>query len=109
GRAPAYCAPPGRRIEGEPSGIGSRGPDEEAALAAKTRPSALAIAPTAVLLIASAFLIFVSSQRLRTSRDLVFHTYDVIGTARLLSSAIQDAATGERGYVIGQEPEYLQP
>jgi signal transduction histidine kinase/DNA-binding NarL/FixJ family response regulator len=78
-------------------------------LAAKTRPSALAIAPTAVLLIASAFLIFVSSQRLRTSRDLVFHTYDVIGTARLLSSSIQDAETGERGYVISQEPRYLQP
>jgi signal transduction histidine kinase len=78
-------------------------------LAAKTHPSALAIAPTAVLLIASAFLIFVSSHRLRTSRDLVVHTYDVISTARLLFSSIQDAETGERGYVISQEPGYLQP
>ena len=78
-------------------------------MAAKTRPSALAIAPTAVLLIASAFLIFVSSHRLRTSRDLVVHTHEVIGTARLLFSAIQDAEAGERGYVISQQPEYLEP
>jgi len=78
-------------------------------VAAKTRPSALVIAPTAVLLIASAFLIFVSSHRLRSSRDLVIHTHEVIGTARLLFSGIQDAQTGERGYVISQQPEYLEP
>ncbi len=78
-------------------------------MAAKTRPSALMIAPTAVLLIASAFLIFVSSHRLRSSRDLVVHTHEVISTARLLFSGIQDAETGERGYVISQQPEYLQP
>jgi len=78
-------------------------------LAANTRPSALAIAPAAVLLIASAFLIFVSSHRLRSSRDLVVHTHEVIGTARLLFSGIQDAETGERGYVISQQPEYLEP
>jgi CHASE3 domain sensor protein len=78
-------------------------------VAAKTRPSALAIAPAAVLLIASAFLIFVSSHRLRSSRDLVVHTHEVIGTARLLLSGVQDAETGERGYVISQQPEYLEP
>ena len=78
-------------------------------MAARNRPSALAIAPTAVLLIASAFLIFVSSHRLRSSRDLVVHTHEVIGTARLLFSGVQDAETGERGYVISQQPEYLQP
>jgi signal transduction histidine kinase len=82
---------------------------KEEGSAAKRRPSALTIAPTAVLLIASAFLIFVSSHRLRTSRDLVVHTYEVISTARLLFSAVQDAETGERGYVISQEPAYLQP
>jgi CHASE3 domain sensor protein len=76
---------------------------------ARTRPSALAIAPAAVLLIASAFLIFVSSHRLRSSRDLVVHTHEVIGTARLLFSGVQDAETGERGYVISQQPEYLEP
>jgi signal transduction histidine kinase/DNA-binding response OmpR family regulator len=77
--------------------------------AAKTRLSALAIAPTAVLLIASVFLIVVSSHRLRASRDLVIHTHDVISTARLLLSSVQDAETGERGYVITQQPEYLDP
>src|SRR5207302_315745 len=35
--------------------------------------------------------------------------YEVISTARLLFSAVQDAETGERGYVVSQEPGYLQP
>jgi signal transduction histidine kinase/CHASE3 domain sensor protein/CheY-like chemotaxis protein len=78
-------------------------------VAAKTRPSALTIAPTAVLLIASAFLIFVSSHRLRSSRDLVLHTHGVITSAQLLLSGVQEAETAERGFLISQEPADLQP
>jgi signal transduction histidine kinase/DNA-binding response OmpR family regulator len=63
------------------------------------RSSAFFIA-TAVLLIASAFLIFVSSERLRTGRELLDHTYEVMLTTRSVFSALQDADSGQRGYLL---------
>ena len=74
---------------------------------ASRRASAIAIAPTAVLLIASASLILVSSYRLRASRDLVLDTYDVISMARSLLSSVRDAEANQRGYLITGHAEYL--
>jgi signal transduction histidine kinase/CheY-like chemotaxis protein len=78
-------------------------------LPASRRASAIAIAPTAVLLIASASLILVSSYRLRASRDLVLDTYDVISIARSLLSSVRDAEANQRGYLITGRAEYLTP
>jgi signal transduction histidine kinase/DNA-binding response OmpR family regulator len=78
-------------------------------LPASRRASAIAIAPTAVLLIASASLILVSSYRLRASRDLVLDTYDVINIAGSLLSGVRDAAANQRGYLITGRAEYLTP
>jgi signal transduction histidine kinase/DNA-binding response OmpR family regulator len=76
-------------------------------LPASRRGSAIAIAPTAVLLIASASLILVSSYRLRASRDLVLDTYDVISIAGSLLSSVRDAEANQRGYLITGRAEYL--
>jgi signal transduction histidine kinase/CheY-like chemotaxis protein/CHASE3 domain sensor protein len=78
-------------------------------LPAPQRGRALAIAPTAVLLIASASLVFVSSQRLRASRDLVQRTYELISVAETLRSSFRDAEAGERGHLITARPEELAP
>jgi signal transduction histidine kinase/FixJ family two-component response regulator len=78
-------------------------------LPASRRASAIAIAPTAVLLIASASLILVSSYRLRASRDLVLDTYDVISVASSLLSNVRDAEANQRGYLITGRTEYLTP
>jgi signal transduction histidine kinase/CheY-like chemotaxis protein len=78
-------------------------------LPASRRASAIAVAPTAVLLIASASLILVSSYRLRASRDLVLDTYDVISTAHSLLSSVRDAEANQRGYLLTERAEYLTP
>jgi signal transduction histidine kinase/FixJ family two-component response regulator len=76
-------------------------------LPASRRASAIAIAPTAVLLIASASLILVSSYRLRASRDLALDTYEVISTASSLLSSVHDAEASQRGYLITERGEHL--
>ncbi len=48
-------------------------------------------------------------RRARESRALVTHTRDVIERGLSTLSAIQDAETGERGFVITGEPRYLEP
>jgi len=78
-------------------------------LPASRRASAIAIAPTAVLLIASASLILVSSYRLRASRDLVLDTYDVISIASSLLSNVRAAEANQRGYLITGRTDYLTP
>jgi PAS domain S-box-containing protein len=47
--------------------------------------------------------------QLRQSQALVVHTIEVITTARALERAIEDAARGQRGFLITGDPAYLQP
>jgi methyl-accepting chemotaxis protein len=46
---------------------------------------------------------------LRDNRDLVVHTYQVIATIDDLFIVIEDAETGQRGFIITGEPAYLDP
>jgi CHASE3 domain sensor protein len=43
------------------------------------------------------------------SRAAVAHTLQVIDAARILDEAIQDAQSGERGFIITGNLEYLEP
>src|SRR5689334_17623409 len=43
------------------------------------------------------------------ARDLVSHTQSVLGTAAATLSAVQDAETGQRGYLITADTLYLEP
>ena len=46
---------------------------------------------------------------LRENRDLVVHTYQVINAIDGLLIRLEDAETGQRGYIITGEASYLLP
>src|SRR5512144_2653392 len=70
--------------------------------------AALALGPALVLLV-FAGVTFAGLQRARESRQLVRHSRDVIDRATTTFSLLQDAETGQRGYLITGSVRYLQP
>lgn len=70
--------------------------------------SFLALGPAIVVLLLGAST-FDGIRRARESRALVAHTRNVIDRAQAMFSALQDAETGERGYMITGDPDYLEP
>jgi CHASE3 domain sensor protein len=46
---------------------------------------------------------------LKDNRDLVVHTYQVISAVERAFSDIQDAETGQRGFIITGDQKYLDP
>jgi CHASE3 domain sensor protein len=46
---------------------------------------------------------------LKDNRDLVVHTYQVISAVERAFSDIQDAETGQRGFIITDDEKYLDP
>jgi methyl-accepting chemotaxis protein len=54
-------------------------------------------------------VMFDGVRRARDSAALVAHTRDVIDRAQAMFSSLQDAETGERGYVITGDSAYLEP
>ena len=69
----------------------------------------LALLPVLVLVSLAALLTLHFADRLSANRLLVRHTYEVIDTARTLLSDVQDAETGQRGFIITERPDYLEP
>ncbi|MFL5282890.1 MAG: CHASE3 domain-containing protein, partial [Rhodopila sp.] len=45
----------------------------------------------------------------RTARQWSLHTYEVMGALRNLGITLRDAETGERGYLLTGEADYLSP
>jgi signal transduction histidine kinase len=70
--------------------------------------SLVAIGPAAVVLVLG-LTTFDGIRRARDSRDLVTHTRNVIDLAQATFSALQDAETGERGFIITGDARYLEP
>jgi signal transduction histidine kinase/CHASE3 domain sensor protein len=62
-----------------------------------------------VALVAIAVISLGSSRQLRASRSQVIHTLEVLVRAEQLLSLLKDAETGQRGYLLVQDPRYLQP
>lgn len=50
-----------------------------------------------------------STNRLTETAGLVAHTHQVRETLETLMSKLKDAETGQRGYILTGDPEYLQP
>jgi signal transduction histidine kinase/CHASE3 domain sensor protein len=50
-----------------------------------------------------------STQQLLDSYGQVTHTLDVLATGESLLSLLKDAETGQRGYLLVREPNYLEP
>lgn len=64
----------------------------------------------AMVLIASGFIIsFYSYNQYSDDMGRVRHTYQVMGTIERVLSLVKDVETGARGYVITQDPMYLEP
>jgi PAS domain S-box-containing protein len=75
------------------------------------RKSAI-IPPILLLVILAGLLGFLALNHLgatKRSRALVLHSHEVIETTQGLLSEVQDAETGQRGYLITQDPFYLDP
>ena len=69
----------------------------------------LALLPPLLIVAVAAYLTLYFGDRLRAGRDLVLHTQSVMEAARVLLSDAQDAETGQRGFIITERPDYLQP
>ncbi len=63
----------------------------------------------ALIIIVSAFLSYWSFRRVAQNESLVNHTNDVIRMARATLLDLTDAETGQRGYLLTGEDEYLEP
>jgi len=69
----------------------------------------LSAIPVSIVVLVGSFLSFRSHAILRQDRDLVVHTYEVISTAENVLTAMGDAETGQRGFIITGDPAFLEP
>lgn len=69
----------------------------------------ISMVPLLAVLLLSSYLSHRYNGILRDNRDLVVHTYQVIATINDLFIVIEDAETGQRGFIITGEPAYLDP
>src|SRR3954447_24743497 len=65
--------------------------------------------PLALVVVVGAVLSFRSHTVLRQDRDLVVHTYQVIGAVRQTLLLTAEAETAQRGFVITGDPAFLVP
>jgi signal transduction histidine kinase/DNA-binding response OmpR family regulator/CHASE3 domain sensor protein len=61
------------------------------------------------LLVVSLFASFYSTQKLIKNSELVNHTNEVLIEAENIISFMKDAETGQRGYLITNDPAFLEP
>ncbi|GLU53855.1 response regulator [Dyadobacter frigoris] len=62
-----------------------------------------------ILLVLSLFASFYSTQKLILNSQLVNHTNQVLIEAENIISYIKDAETGQRGFLVTLDPQFLQP
>ncbi|KAA0993653.1 response regulator [Dyadobacter aurulentus] len=62
-----------------------------------------------LLLIFSLLASYYSTQKLINNSELVNHTNEVLIQAESIISYMKDAETGQRGFLVTQDPEFLEP
>jgi CHASE3 domain sensor protein len=65
--------------------------------------------PVTIVVIVGFLLSYRSHAILRQNRDLVVHTYQTIGAANDAFVAAEDAETGQRGFIITGDEQFLDP
>ena len=65
--------------------------------------------PVFLLLVAVGVIGWRLAANEREMQDLIVHTYAVMNEARATFSSLQDAETGQRGYLLTGNPSYLEP
>jgi CHASE3 domain sensor protein len=65
--------------------------------------------PLVIVVTIGGYLSYRYNMILKDNRDLVVHTYQVISAVERAFSDIQDAETGQRGFIITGDDKYLDP
>ncbi|MDO9712212.1 PAS domain S-box protein [Paracraurococcus lichenis] len=73
------------------------------------RPAAAALATLTLCLALVTVAGLRTSDEAREAEQWVAHTLEVLTEVREALSAVQDAETGQRGYLLTRQPDYLQP
>jgi len=74
-----------------------------------SRSTIVSAIPIVLVIAAGGFLSYRSHVILRQDRDMVVHTYQVIGATRAAMLAAEDAETGARGFIITGDEAFLAP
>jgi PAS domain S-box-containing protein len=62
-----------------------------------------------LLLVIGSVLGYRSAKRMDDNRQLVAHTHEVVSALDSVFSTVQDAETGQRGYLLTEDEKYLEP
>jgi len=71
--------------------------------------ASLGLAAVLVFFIISGGFAYYNIQTLRTDNQTIVHSHQVIATLDNLLSALQDAETGQRGFLLTDDERYLEP
>jgi len=74
-----------------------------------TRSLVIGFGFSLLLLLGSSVASYISIQTLLGSSDLVSHTYKVIAELDQVTRPIRDAESAQRGFIISNDPAYLDP
>jgi CHASE3 domain sensor protein len=72
-------------------------------------PSVISAIPLIIVVTVGGYLSYRYNMILKNNRDLVVHTYQLISAVERAFSDIQDAETGQRGFIITGDEKYLDP
>jgi CHASE3 domain sensor protein len=72
-------------------------------------PPVISAIPLVIVVTVGGYLSYRYNMILKDNRDLVVHTYQVISAVERAFSDIQDAETGQRGFIITGDEKYLDP
>jgi len=67
------------------------------------------LVPISVVLLTGVALTLWTHRLLSEHRNLVVHTHEVIEMAKDVLIGLDDAETGQRGYLLSDQPHYLEP
>src|SRR5271156_5504520 len=71
--------------------------------------TAVAIGTVTLLMLLAALVFWRQGEASTEAKGWVRHTYEVRGHIRLLFGSLRDAETGQRGYLVTGNEEYLEP
>ncbi|RYG76000.1 MAG: hypothetical protein EON59_17665, partial [Alphaproteobacteria bacterium] len=67
------------------------------------------LATVLAFFVISGLIAYSNIEQLRSNNARVIHTHSVLVGADELLSTVQDAETGQRGFLLTGDPRYLQP
>ena len=71
--------------------------------------TALGVDAAVIFFVVSGWLSYSNIQTLKADNDEVVHSHEVIAALDTLLSSVQDAETGQRGYLLTGNDKYLEP